>query len=99
MPVLKKIITNDSDLGRVQDAIKTAYDGLVNVPFTQVQFVDVAFIASATDTTVPHSLGRTPQGFIVVDKNVASDVYRTSWTSSNLVLRASAISNVRLMLF
>ena len=99
MPVLNKIITKDPDLGRVQDAIKVAYDGLVNVPFTQTQLIDVAFSAGGTDKTVPHSLGRVPQGFIVVDKNAASDIYRTQWNASSIVLRASAIANVRIMLF
>lgn len=99
MPVLRKIVTKDTDLGRVQDAIKVAYDGLVNIPFTQVQFIDIDFAVAGSSTTIPHSLGRVPQGFFVVDKNVATDVYRISWDASNIVLRASAISIVRIMLF
>lgn len=99
MPVLKKIIAKDEELNRVQDAVKVAYDGLTAVPFTQNQTV-TATLPSATNTEIPHSLGRVPNGFIVLDKTAAADIYRVSWTSTVITLRSTAlVTGVKILLF
>jgi len=44
-----------------------------------------------TEDTVAHGLGRTPVGFLVVDKDKAGDVYDggTAWTDTNIYLKCS----------
>lgn len=55
----------------------------------------VTFPTAATDVKVPHSLGDTPQGFIVINASAAMSVYQGSlpWTDQAVYLRASAVGN------
>ncbi len=100
MPQLKKIVTANSDLNRVQDAIKTAYDELVSMPFKNTQTISVPFVAPATDTTVFHALGRVPEGFVVVDNTAAAVIYRNGdATGKTITLRASAATVAKIVLY
>ncbi|KIL42069.1 hypothetical protein SD70_02480 [Gordoniibacillus kamchatkensis] len=46
-----------------------------------------------TQDTVPHGLGYTPQGYIVIGKNVAADVYiGTAADDNNLYLKCTVAS-------
>lgn len=52
-----------------------------------------------TEFAVPHQLGRVPIGFLVFSKSNAGVVYKgaTAWTSSNIYLKDSGISDVLLL--
>lgn len=53
----------------------------------------VEFLASGTDTVVPHLLGRPPLGYLVVGLSENMTVYYGSVSSNerNVTLRASAV--------
>lgn len=100
MPVLKKIITKDEELNRVQDAIKVAYDPLVAVPFTKNQIVTINFPVANTDVPIAHSLPSVPQGFVVLDVTANAVIYRSIWDKNVINLRSTAIiSGVKVMIF
>lgn len=52
-----------------------------------------------TEFAVPHQLGRVPIGFLVFSKSNTGVVYKgaTAWTSSNIYLKDSGISDVLLL--
>jgi hypothetical protein len=49
--------------------------------------------------TVNHRLGRTPMGWIVVDKDDIVDMYRESWDSTKIIIQADAAANVTFLIF
>ncbi len=57
-------------------------------------FVDyVSHVTANTQSTVAHTLGRTPTGYIPVTKNKAADVYNTTAPDeNNLYLKCSVSS-------
>jgi len=65
------------------------------------KFVDVSFTAANTETIINHDLGRIPSGYFVVTSNAATSVYSstTASTQSLIYLKASAISEVKLIVF
>lgn len=52
-----------------------------------------------TEFVVPHGLDRVPNGWLVLSKSNAGVVYKgaTAWTSSNIYLKDSGISDVLLL--
>ncbi len=48
---------------------------------------------------VNHRLGRTPLGWIVVDKDDIVDMYRDSWDSDKINIQANASANVTFLIF
>jgi len=63
-----------------------------------------AALTSAAATRVPHSLGRVPMGYFVVNKDAPCDVYQPNsdvyiWTPTQIYVQGDATANVSLLLF
>lgn len=95
---LKKIVSANSDLNRIQDAIRQAYDFLTADPFAKRQTIDVAVTVAGT-VEVPHALGRVPTGWVVVDRNSAATVYRSAWSATSISLVFSGAQSARVIVF
>lgn len=58
------------------------------------QFIVFTSLGADVETTIPHTLGRIPVGYIIVSQDRASSLYHastdTSWTTSNIYLKSSA---------
>lgn len=54
------------------------------------QIIEVSQI-NLTDTTIPHTLGKVPIGFIVLKSDTEPVIYNgtTQWTDTNIYLRAA----------
>lgn len=65
------------------------------------QFISVQFSAINTQVEVGHTLGRIPQGYIVVGLSAALTVYdgNATNTSAVLYLKSSAVGTARLFVF
>lgn len=63
--------------------------------------VEHTFAAANTNFAVSHNLGRVPLGYIQAGANVAVSIYDGTGTNTDKIinLKASAISNVKLLLF
>ena len=48
---------------------------------------------------VPHRLGRTPMGWIVVDISAPTKVWRDAWDSSSITLSMELPTNITLLIF
>lgn len=62
----------------------------------------VAFLAASTVVEVPHTLGRIPQGYIVIGQDAAGSILTSQltnpWTASKIYLNASAAMNATLII-
>lgn len=59
---------------------------------------NIVFSGSVTQT-VNHGLGRTPSGFITVDRTADSRLYRVSWNDTTITLTATAAATFALWIF
>lgn len=97
LPQFRHIKTADKDLSTVQSNVGQILNKVVKVSIldgTQIE----ADLASGANI-INHGLGRTPQGWIVVDRDSAATVYRTAWDSATLSLTASATVTVQLWVY
>ena len=56
---------------------------------------------ATSETTIAHSLGRTPVDGFIVTRTSGANVFRgtTPWTSTNIYLQASAAVGIALLIF
>jgi hypothetical protein len=97
MASIRKIYTQSEELNRVQDAIIETVQPILNDKFLQRQTYTLTIGTSGT--TFKHNLKRVPLGFIVIDKPVATDVYRTAWNDTSATLTATVAAEVTIFLF
>lgn len=88
-------------LRKLQDNIINAANPVITLPLLDGRFVTADIAVTATKVT--HMLGRAYQGWLIVDKDASSIVYRddtsTEDTSKFLVLIGSAATTVKLWVF
>lgn len=99
---LKDIETLSTYSTRLFQSIVTAVNG--NLTFLEnmkCRIVVVDFTAADTEVQVLHGLGIIPAGYISVWQNAAASVYATTttWTDRSIYLKASAICQVKLLIF
>lgn len=56
-------------------------------------------LTSGTALKIPHKLGRTPEGWLVVDRDASATVHRVSWDKDFLELQADADVSVKVWVF
>jgi hypothetical protein len=88
---LRQLYTDDRTLIQLQNNIKEMFQGLRLCPLIDGVLLDSTTLTTSP-TTIPHNLGRQPQGWLVVDINNAATVHRTAWDTKFLTLQASAIN-------
>jgi hypothetical protein len=96
----RRINTTDQILMRLQDAIGESLASLLSVPLLSQVTVSVSL--STSPTAVAHGLGRPVQGWLVVRKNAAADVYEGDVSiapNKTINLVASASVDVTILFF
>lgn len=89
-------------LSNTTGQIVSALDGSLSLSDNlNGEFLNFSFVTSNTDTTVTHSLGRVPAGYIVTSNNSNKTIYdgSTNNTASYLVLRASGAGTASIYVF
>jgi hypothetical protein len=101
--IFKKINTDNYELQKVQDSVVSAFQTLgMNYMINGELLKDIT-LQSGVDNQVQHKLSRVPNGFFIVDKNAAADVWQS--TTANkikdriLLLRSSATVTINLWVF
>lgn len=95
VPAFKQINATTQELSFVQDNVALALKPLQNSPFVGGVLL-TGIVLAAGSNAIQHTLGRTPQLWVVCDTNAAQTVYRTSWTTSLINLTASGAVTVSL---
>jgi hypothetical protein len=94
---LRKVYSKDDLLNRIQDSIKESLDPVLSDLL--LNRVSLEETIGTTDTTIKHSLGRIPTGWIIYDNTVDARIWRVSWTNSEIVLRSSNTTPIKFFLF
>lgn len=91
----------DQDRSWISRAVQTLADRLREV--RRKPLLNEAIISDIVVTTAEaqfiHGLGHVPTGWIVVDQDNGSNVWRTEWTDRTISLKASASTTVTIMVF
>lgn len=84
----KKINVSDQNLSFVQDNVAAALLPIESSPFVGGVLLQGIVLASGSNA-IQHTLGRTPNIWVICDTNAAQTVYRTSWNTNLINLTAS----------
>jgi hypothetical protein len=101
----KKMYTADTELQKIQDYIYGAFQELYkNSPILSGNVLaDVDLIAGGLDNTLEHGLQRNINGWIVLRKSAAADIYESGSINKDskkwLILKSSANCRVTLYIF
>jgi hypothetical protein len=84
----------------LQDNVRTFLEQITSKPLLDGQLL-TAISLSVGDNSIPHKLGRSYRGWIVVDTTAASSIYSKTSTSpaQTLTLNASVATTVALWVF
>ena len=96
---LRKIISKDKDLNRIQDNVSTVLD-FAQQSFLGNTFSIVEFTLATGNNTIGHQLFRTPTGQILIYNSAAVSIYNYAAPSSTfLFINASAPATVKFLIF
>lgn len=93
MPI-KRFTENNPIFNAFQSEVVDKLRGLDGGLFNDAELIEDIDLNSTSATTVLHSLGREPRGYILVKSDSATDVYHEN-TSLNAVNLRSSATNVR----
>jgi hypothetical protein len=98
MKNFSQIHTSSNDLNRVQDNIS-----IFTTPISQILLLDGVLIKdvdlTTSETKVNHTLNRLPNGWLIVKKDAAQDVYESGSTVPERFLSLTASGNVTVSLW
>lgn len=89
-----QIQTEDEVLRRVQANVSDALNSVQTGPFFGGSTLSVDLAVG--DNAIAHKLNRIPQLWIVLDISAASNLFRTSWSQSQITINSSAICSAKL---
>ncbi len=102
MPIkaFKKTYTPDKELNSIQENVEEVVAPLLKNPLLDGQILSNIELTTGSNS-ISHKLGRKLQGWIIVDIDAVSDIYKeTSLTPSlTLVLNSSADCTISLYVF
>ena len=91
-------INADGDIAKLQDNVEYVLEPIIQSSIIDgVQLNNVEVLP--TDTRINHGLGRTPQGYIVVDRNANLNVWTVSLGKQTMVLRSASPVTVSLWIY
>lgn len=92
LKAFRKIRVKDSELEQVQSNVSnTIAPVLKSLIVDGVLVKDIALVSGVN--RVNHTLGRLPEGWIIVDRNTAATVFKTApTTAANTITDSSTIS-------
>ena len=100
----RRIPTQDSDLGRVQDSVSESIYSLQTSPLAECVVISgIALKAAGVDSLVPHRLGRKITGYVIVKSSADVRVWDSPSRNPDeklfAVLRSSVAATVSILFF
>ena len=98
----RKIVAKDKDLQRVQENIALVMNQLL--PKEILDGVLVSAVVKSTASVINHTLGRQPQGWVIVDRSpvpsgIEGNIVRTAWDERSLTLKSTGTGSVTLTIW
>jgi glutamine cyclotransferase len=94
----KESSPSDPQTSRLQENIKQFIGQLNKSIFIDGNLVENVTVAT-TDTKIEHKLGRVPKGFIVTDLAANTNIWRISYDSRFITLRAGTSTSISFWVF
>lgn len=99
----RKLNTDDRNLNLVQDNIDNAFNPLTKNELLDGLIITDIDLVTGQDNIINHKLGRKIQGWIVIGKDAAADIYDNQSSNSlpnlTLLLRTTANCTINLYVF
>ena len=83
---------------KLSSSVKRVVDWLQRFPLASFQIIE-GIRCTTADREVRHTLGRVPNGFIVIDSDAGNAIYSTGKDKDRILLRANATTNIKIILF
>jgi len=94
-PVIETTYTNEQNIS----TLDTEVNALQALPLNQMVVLNGVVLAVGNNV-INHGLGRVPTGWIIMDINAASVIYRNAaFNATTLTLNSSAIATIKLGVF
>lgn len=95
---LKKFYSTNSDIVNIQENVGNAVDPLIKNQFLNGQLInDIALVIG--DNDISHKLGRKIQGWVIVDIDAVSNIYRKTSTTPTLTIKLNSSANCTVSLY
>lgn len=94
----KKAYTTDKDLNSVQENVEEVVAPLLKNPLLDGQILSNISLTTGSNS-VSHKLGRKLQGWLIVDKDANSNIYRETSPTPTLTLVLNSSANVTVSLY
>lgn len=95
-------VQNDYQLQRIINDVQTNVENSINT-IDNIPIINNPIILSDVKingaTSIKHTLGRVPVGYIIIKNSIDAIVYNVSMNSTNIVLNASKNTTVSIYLF
>jgi hypothetical protein len=92
--------TSITELSLMQSKWKSILNPVVNLPLNNTPSLLQGVVLKSGDNVINHKLGRTPQGYIIVDNNAAVQVYRSAaFNDLTLTLHSNGAAVISLLVF
>lgn len=95
---LKEQHFSETDLSRLMANLKEWTNQVTPLEILQGRLIEDLAVTT-TATAFVHGLGRTPRGWIIVDKTADVRVWRTAWTSTKITLDSSGSATIAIWVF
>lgn len=94
----RKTKFQDKETTQLQDSVALILNQVTKK--TLIDGVHVKNVALATGSNrFNHTLGRQPEGWDVVDRDAAADIFRSAWDANTITLDASAPVTIAIWIF
>lgn len=90
--------TNDVNLEKIQANTRSATQAARSNPINSGTVLSSVSLSSG-DNQIPHKLGKSLQGWFIVDVNAASSIYKKSSNDKTITLNSSVACVVNLFVF
>lgn len=89
----------DYDLNKLQDNIYNSIGPLLTNSLNWGIIIPDIVLLANTPLPIDHTLGRQPQGWVIIDRTTNSSVWRNSWNQRSITITANANTTVSLYVF
>lgn len=96
--------SNNTDIQRVENSLVSTLQSIITNPLLNSPTLKKAVVlTSGVDNVVDHGLNRPVTGWIIVDKNVSADIYKSStentMPTTSIILNTTSTVTVTILFF
>lgn len=99
MKNLKKVVTDDRNINQLQDNVEQAITPIITSEIINGLIIKDIEVLTGTTKTIPHKLGRAPNGYAIIKRNANSQVWNGVINKKNIELNSSANVTISLWVF